>query len=115
MQKCEGFLPIYSIISRASFEHTNKLRSTIMRMKMDDTSFPIVLVGNKKDLENDRQVQTRDGEALAEKWKVPFFETSAKKFENVNEVFYHLVREIKRYREAHPKPKEKTKKQCIII
>jgi GTPase SAR1 family protein len=39
----------------------------------------MVLVGNKCDLENKREVQTSEGKDLAKQWKVPFIESSAKK------------------------------------
>ena len=47
---------------------------------------PMVLVGNKCDLEEDRVVGRQAGHDLARRWKCTFLETSAKKLANVNEV-----------------------------
>ena len=43
-----------------------------------DYSVPIVLVGNKSDLHNDRSVSVEDGKALAREMNGIFLETSAK-------------------------------------
>ena len=53
---------------------------------------PIILVGSKCDLSDDREVPTDEGKALAQKWNCPVFETSAKTRVNVDEVFTELVR-----------------------
>lgn len=51
----EGFLLVYSITSFSSFEEIQKLYSQIKRIKNSE-SFPVILVGNKCDLESKRQV-----------------------------------------------------------
>ena len=55
---------------------------------------PIVLCGNKCDLESERQIQTAEAQKLAEEWKVLFFETSAKNKINITESFTALVKKI---------------------
>ena len=50
-----------------------------------------VLVGTKKDLEDKRQVNYHDAEALAESWGVPYVEASSKTGDNVPEVFQTLL------------------------
>ena len=54
----------------------------------------IVLVGNKKDLESEREVSYEEGLAFAKRNKLIFFETSAKTSENVDETFTHATRSI---------------------
>ena len=49
-----------------------------------------VLIGNKADLEEHRQVPREKGEELAKRYGIPFFETSAKTGENVEEMFQAL-------------------------
>ena len=57
---------------------------------------PIILVANKVDLEqSSRAVLTTEGEALAEKFGCPFFETSAAMRRHVDDVFHTLVKEIR--------------------
>jgi GTPase SAR1 family protein len=50
-----------------------------------------VLVGNMADLEGSRQVTREDGAALAERYQIPFFETSARDGTNVTEAFTALA------------------------
>ena len=57
---------------------------------------PIILVANKVDLEQTmRMVDSSEGEALAEKFSCPFYETSAAHRRHVDDVFHTLVREIR--------------------
>ena len=61
----KGFLMVYSIISRESFEHTKVLRDKIKRARDDpDKPLALVLVGNKCDLDIQRQVKKHEGSNL---------------------------------------------------
>lgn len=55
MRTGEGFLLVYSITSRQSFEEITTFQQQILRVK-DKDYFPMVVVGNKCDLEGDRDV-----------------------------------------------------------
>ena len=56
----------------------------------------MILVANKVDLEQtNRAVDVREGEALADKFSCPFYETSAAHRRHVDDVFHSLVREIR--------------------
>jgi GTPase KRas protein len=55
MRNGEGFILVYSITSRLSFEEISTFYQQIKRVK-DKDFFPMILVGNKCDLETDRQV-----------------------------------------------------------
>lgn len=59
MRTGEGFLLVYSITSRQSFEEITTFQQQILRVK-DKDYFPMVVVGNKCDLEGEREV-TRQG------------------------------------------------------
>ena len=63
MRTGEGFLLVYSIASRQSFEEMVMFQQQILRVK-DKDYFPIIVVGNKCDLEHERQVST-EGESRA--------------------------------------------------
>lgn len=58
MRNGEGFILVYSITSRLSFEEISTFFEQIRRVK-DRDSFPMVLVGNKCDLESERQVSSQ--------------------------------------------------------
>ncbi|KAI9728604.1 MAG: Ras GTPase [Cirrosporium novae-zelandiae] len=96
MRTGEGFLLVYSITSRQSFEEILTFQQQILRVK-DKDYFPIIVVGNKCDLESEREVSKQEGEALARQFGCKFIETSAKERKNVENAFYEIVREIRRY------------------
>ena len=85
-------LVVYDISNRNSF---NNVSSWIedCRYNSPKTIF-MVLVGNKSDLADKRQVSTEEGRELAEKYEMKFYETSAKTGENVNDIFNDSVDEI---------------------
>ena len=58
-----GFLLVYSITSRQSFEEMTTFQQQILRVK-DKDYFPIIVVGNKCDLEHERQVSTEGGSSM---------------------------------------------------
>lgn len=55
-----------------------------------DLAIQRILVGNKSDLDS-RKVTTEAGQALAERFGMAFFETSAKTGEGVEEAFLHMT------------------------
>jgi len=96
MRTGEGFLLVYSITSRNSFEEISTFHQQILRVK-DKDSFPVILIANKCDLEYERQVGMNEGRDLAKHLGCRFIETSAKQRINVDEAFSNLVREIRKY------------------
>ncbi|ELR16995.1 Ras family protein [Acanthamoeba castellanii str. Neff] len=98
MRTGQGFLCVFSIANRGSFEEISSFREQILRVKEDD-HVPMVLVGNKCDLEHLRVVPTSEGADLAKSFGCKYLETSAKARINVDACFFELVREI---RKANP-------------
>lgn len=100
MRTGEGFLLVYSIVSEKSFRDTIELREQALRVKerVPQSEIPFVLVGNKVDLEEYREVSTQDGLELAKCWGCPHFETSAKQRIYVDDAFYQLVRQVRKMR-----------------
>lgn len=96
MRSGEGFLLVYSITSRLSFEEIATYYQQICRVK-DRDYFPMVLVANKCDLEADRQVSSQEGRDLAKQFGCHFTETSAKQRINVDDAFFQVVRDIRRF------------------
>ena len=90
----EGFLCVFSITQDESFQAAKEFREQIVRVKGKET-IPFILVGNKSDLTDQRAVTLANAQAQAKEWNVPYMETSAKTRENVDKVFFELMREIR--------------------
>lgn len=93
MRTGEGFLLVYAINLRNSLDELQVFYEQIQRVK-DLDNVPVLVVGNKSDLEIERQVSFEEGAAFAKLLGCPFLETSAKQRINVEEAFYGLVRTI---------------------
>ncbi|KAF7933035.1 hypothetical protein BTUL_0077g00140 [Botrytis tulipae] len=94
MKTGQGFLLVFSITSQSSLNELSELRETIIRIK-DDENVPIVIVGNKSDLEQDRMVSRQAAFNVSQSWgNAPYYETSARRRANVDEVFIDLCRQI---------------------
>lgn len=91
----EAFLCVYSILDQESLAATEELREQVLRVKNDDKMIPFLLVGNKIDLEDRRQVNYDEALELSKQWGVPYVETSAKTRQNVDQVFIELMRMIR--------------------
>lgn len=113
MKNGHGFALCYSITSQSTYRDLMELRAQIQRVKDTQREVPMVLVGNKCDLESERFVSRDQGERLAHSWQCSFYETSAKQKINVNEIFMDLVSQINR---QQPAPKKKpSKRKCTIL
>lgn len=95
MKTGQGFLLVFSIVSRTSLAELAQLREEIIRIK-DDESPPIVIVGNKADLEDQRAVERAKAFAISQRWGLPYYEASARTRTNVDEVFIDLCRQMLR-------------------
>ncbi|KAJ6230221.1 ras-like protein [Anaeramoeba flamelloides] len=102
----EGFIIVYSITSRSSFSEAEKILLKIKQVK-EDSRVPVVLVGNKLDLESERIVERDESENLKKKYNLTFFESSAKTGKNVVQCFEESIRKLR----ATPK---KNKKNEIV-
>lgn len=99
MRTGEGFLLVYSINSKNSLEELQTFYEQILRVK-DSDQVPVLVVGNKCDLEMERQVSYEEGQALANSFNCPFLETSAKLRINVEEAFFDLVKYVRSSEDA---------------
>jgi len=89
----EGFLLVYSITSRESLEDVHFFHKRITRIK-DCLTFPMIVVGNKSDLEAERVVSYEEGQKIADSFSCPFIETSARIPVNTDEAFLFLTLEV---------------------
>lgn len=115
----EGFLVVYSVASRDTFDRVDSIVRRVRRVKDEAATMggayggyspspysppgvarppgriPIVIIGNKRDMQHLRDVQPEEGASLARRLGCDFFETSAKNGHNVENAFKTVVRGIK--------------------
>lgn len=106
----KGFLLVYSVTDENSLKELLALREQVLRIK-DSDNVPMVLIGNKCDLDQDRVLSIDDGIKVSQDWGlVPFYETSAMYKTNVDEAFIDVVRQIMR-KEAQVSAEKKQQKK----
>ena len=128
MRHGQGFVVMYSMTSRSSFDEVTTFVEQICRVKdADPREIPIVIVAyvakkvstdqssNKCDLTNDRQVTADEGRALAQQYDFPFFEASAKLRVNTDQQFFELMKEVAYKCYAKPgMTSHKKKDKCVL-
>ena len=91
----DGYILSYSIENRQSFELLKIIHSKLVGLAGRD--MPKILVANKCDLSNRREISFEEGKALAKSINCPFIEVSAKSSDNINRMFHLMLVEIKKY------------------
>ncbi|XP_065703508.1 ras-like protein family member 12 isoform X3 [Patagioenas fasciata] len=97
-----AFLVVYSIDNRESFEGCQRyLEILAQHMRGCQCRSPVLLLGNKLDMEQYRQVPAAEGMSLARRFGCLFYEVSAcQDFVGVQHVFHEAVREVRRQAEG---------------
>ena len=95
-----GILVAYDVTQRKTFEEIPHWLEEARKRSGDNVS--IVLVGNKTDLDDMRQVSETEGKELAEQFNVQYLEVSARENENVKKAFHMLIRDVVNRFEKHP-------------
>lgn len=88
-----GIIVTYDITDKKSHQEVHNWMSEVEKHAADNISR--ILVGNKCDLEDKRDVSKEQGEEMAEHYGIRFLETSAKVSNNVEQAFTLMTREIK--------------------
>mmetsp|Transcript_35431 Transcript_35431/g.55271 ORF Transcript_35431/g.55271 Transcript_35431/m.55271 type:complete len:178 (-) Transcript_35431:182-715(-) len=91
IKNAAGFLLVYNIIHRSSFDAIFGLIDLILRVKDADY---VPIIGNMSDLEDQRIVEYEEGEEAAKKFGCSFVEVSAKNEHNLDHVLYELILQI---------------------
>ena len=88
----DGCFIVYDITNETSFNNIEKWFDKIH--EENDKEIPVIIVGNKCDLENERKVPTEKAKEKAQNLKCAFYETSALKAINIEQIFEELVNTI---------------------
>lgn len=118
MRSGEGFLLVFAVTDHSSFDEILKFHRQILRVK-DRDEFPMLMVGNKADLDNHRSVSIEEAQNMARQLKIPYIECSAKLRMNVDQAFHELVRIVRKFQLSERPPlkpnyKKNNKKCCML-
>lgn len=102
-----GAVIAYDVTNQKSFENIRTIWLKNLRSVCDE-SLPLMILGNKNDLEKERVVSKLAGEELAMSERLAFFETSALSGDNINAAFETFIRQI--YEREKKKELENSKK-----
>uniref|UniRef100_A0A8C1XH73 Calcium release activated channel regulator 2Ab n=1 Tax=Cyprinus carpio TaxID=7962 RepID=A0A8C1XH73_CYPCA len=92
-RKADGVVVIYDITMEDSFRSVRPWLASILEAVGDP--IPVMLLGNKSDKENEREVPTKEADMLAEEANLMFYECSAYTGVNVLEAMIHLARVLR--------------------
>ncbi|KAF8163832.1 ras protein [Crassisporium funariophilum] len=115
----QGFIIVYSVASRATFERVELFHQWTRRIRQGN--FVFMLVGNKCDKSYEREVSKEEGAELGSQLGCAFIETSGKTAQNVERLFHDIVRSLRAavvYVQDGAEPgtmRGKQKKRCIIM
>lgn len=113
IRSSEAVILVYDVSNRQTFDEVKSFYERVVEAK-DTVKFPLVLVGNKCDVsDNRRKVDKIEGQRLAQSWRCPFIEASAKEKINDKLCFYEIVREIRKLDSS--RKKEKKDGFCLIL
>jgi Ras-related protein Rab-1A len=106
-RQADGILMVYDATNRKSFANIRGWWDDVEKYASQSPSPVTILVGNKADVHEERQVPARTADLLAMELGLPFVETSAKTAENVHTTFAFVAQELMKTRdEGHGKMKE---------
>ena len=93
IKKANGIIIMYDITNKSTFDSIPEILKTIEEEKGKD--FPMILIGNKIDLENEREIKKEEAEELAEKYGMEFFEISNKEGINIEKAGLVILKLMK--------------------
>ena len=88
----KGALIVFDLSSKNTFQNVEKWYNEIK--KTSDPNINLILIGNKSDLKDKRQISTEEGENKAKEMNVAYLETSALNCDNVDKAFDALIEAI---------------------
>ena len=93
LRNAEGVVIVFDVTSQDSFDNVKGWINSI-KSNIGENVIPIIIVGNKIDMENMREISKEDGNKTASENGFKYFETSAKTGKGVDEAFKELVNQI---------------------
>ncbi|KAJ5077386.1 ras-related protein rab-13 [Anaeramoeba ignava] len=89
-----GLVLVYDITNEESFENIEENWMTSIKENANE-NVKTILIGNKCDLEEKREISKEEGKEFADKYQIPFYEVSAKNNINIDNIFFEITRNIR--------------------
>ena len=93
LRNAEGVVIVFDVTSQESFDNVKGWINSV-KSNIGENVIPIIIVGNKIDMENMREISKEDGNKIASENGYKYFETSAKTGKGVDEAFKEIVNQI---------------------
>lgn len=90
-KETDGVILVYDISKKETFE---KIETWLMDVQKTNFFFSLLLIGNKNELEKEREVSYEEGKQLASQYGMMFYETSVYKPDTIKKAFQELFDEI---------------------
>ena len=90
----QGCILVYDVTQRSSFEALQSWIDEACKYGADPLILPTILCANKTDKRKDQVVTGVEGKAFADKYRIPYFETSAQSGSNVADMFNTLFQNV---------------------
>lgn len=90
-KNCDGIIIVFDITNKESFD---KINYWVKQIKESADKKKQVIIGNKIDLQNERQITKEEGEKMAASYSLKYFETSAKENIGINEFMLNLINDV---------------------
>jgi small GTP-binding protein len=112
----EAFIMVYAITDRSSFAALRMFHEQLVTFR-SNADVPIIIVGNKADLESARLIKKEEGQKLAKEFKADFYEASAKKDMNVTVIFEKMAAKLfaVKYKSAISAVPDEKKCSCQLL
>lgn len=117
IKSADGYMVMYSIDVAQSFHEIWQYKDQVMSLRKEDAPvFPVVLAGNKSDLDLVREVMQKDALDLASTWgSIPTIEVSSKDHASVENMYHTMVREMRKFRKMSALQKRQKADQCSVM
>ena len=109
LRKAEGVILVYDVTNSYSFDDLKSWIDSIKnKLGEEYASFPVIIIGNKIDLQDNREISNEDANKFANQNNYKYFETSAKTGEGVDEAVREIVNQILKSKDNNDEHKEES-------